>query len=97
MVPAAGDCETVTLHPLATTSGTRFGMAASQSEFAVTVLSVAQVVIVGVAEATTVTVKLQLGPWLLVQVTGVVPTGKTECDAGVHVTVPQLPLVVGAG
>ena len=71
-------------------------MAASQSEFAVTVLSVAQVVIVGAAEATTVTVKLQLGPWLLLQVTGVVPTLNVDPDAGLQVTVPQLPVVVGA-
>jgi hypothetical protein len=72
-------------------------MAASQFESAVTVLSVAQVVIVGAAEAITVTVKPQLGPWVLVQVTGVVPTAKVECDGGLHVTVPQLPPVVGAG
>jgi hypothetical protein len=30
------------------------------------------------------------------QVIVVVPTGKNEPDAGVHVTVPQLPAVVGA-
>jgi len=44
----------------------------------------------------TVTVKLQLGPAEAVQVTVVVPTRKNEPDAGVHFTVPQAPLVVGA-
>ena len=31
------------------------------------------------------------------QVTVVVPFGKNEPDAGEHVTVPQVPIVVGAG
>jgi len=31
------------------------------------------------------------------QVTVVVPTGKIEPEAGVQVTVPQVPVVVGAG
>jgi hypothetical protein len=43
----------------------------------------------------TVTVKLQLGTADEVQVTVVVPTAKNEPDGGVHVTVPQLPEVVG--
>ena len=71
-------------------------MAASQSAFAVRVLSVAQAVIVGAAGAFTVTVKVQLGPWLLVQVTVVVPPWNVEPDAGLQVTVPQFPLVVGS-
>ena len=61
------------------------------------VLFEAQAVIVGGADAVTVTVKLQLGPPLTVQVTGVEPTGNVEPDAGVHVTVPQGPLIEGAG
>jgi hypothetical protein len=72
-------------------------MDASQFEFAVSVLSVAQVVMVGGVDATTVTVKVQLGPWLLVQVTSVAPDWNVEPDGGSHVTVPQLPLVVAAG
>jgi hypothetical protein len=44
----------------------------------------------------TVTVKLQAGPALLVQVTVVDPTGKKDPDGGEQVTVPQLPLVTGA-
>lgn len=71
-------------------------MDASQSEFAVWVLSVAHVVMVGEAEALTVTVKPQLVPSLLVQVTAVVPDWNVEPDGGSHVTVPQFPLVVGA-
>ena len=47
--------------------------------------------------STTVTLNVQPGPAVLVQVTVVVPTGKQLPEAGLHVTVPQLPLVVGAG
>ena len=94
-LPAAGDCETVTLHPLAWTSGTRLGMTASQFEFAVRILSVAQVVMCGAAAAVTVTVKSHCGPVLLVQVTSVLPDGNEEPEAGTQVTVPQSPLVVG--
>jgi hypothetical protein len=43
-----------------------------------------------------VTVKLQLRPEPVVQVTVVVPAGKVEPAAGVHVTVPQAPVVTGA-
>jgi hypothetical protein len=45
----------------------------------------------------TVTVNEQLGPAVVVAVTVVVPTGKKEPDAGDTDTVPQLPVVVGAG
>jgi hypothetical protein len=45
----------------------------------------------------TVTVNVQLGPALVVQVTVVVPNAKTEPDGGEHVTGPQLPVVVGVG
>lgn len=45
----------------------------------------------------TVTVKLQLGPALVEQVTVVVPTLNVLPEAGEQVTVPQLPVVVGAG
>lgn len=85
-----------TPQPVATTSPTRFGMAASQIAFTDTVLFVAQVVIVGAAGAVIVTVKSQSGPAVLVQVTRVVPTVKVEPDGGSHDTVPQVPLVVGA-
>jgi hypothetical protein len=45
----------------------------------------------------TVAVKLQLGPAVVVQVMGVVPLGKKLPDAGLQVTVPHVPPVVGAG
>ena len=46
----------------------------------------------------TVTVKVQVPPPIEdVAVTVVVPTGKNDPDAGVAVTVPQEPVVVGAG
>jgi len=81
---------------VAETSPTTLGITASQFAFAVKVRLEAQVVIVGGVVSFTVTVKVQLGPWSLAQVTVVVPTWKADPDAGVHVTVPQFPLVVGA-
>lgn len=45
----------------------------------------------------TATLKLQLGPEVVVQVTVVVPTLNALPEAGEQVTVPQLPVVVGAG
>ena len=45
----------------------------------------------------TVTVNEQLGPAVVLQVTVVVPFGKKDPDAGEQVTVPQVPLVDGAG
>ena len=53
-------------------------------------------VITGFCVSLIVTVKLQLMPDPVVQVTVVVPTGKVEPADGVHVTVPQAPVVVGA-
>jgi hypothetical protein len=55
---------------------------------ALTVMSAGQV-IVGFSVSLTVTLKLQLGPAELVQVTGVVPTPKNEPEGWSHVTVPQ--------
>jgi hypothetical protein len=54
-------------------------------------------VITGGCVSVTVTVKVQVGPLCAVQVTVVMPTGKAEPEAGAQVTVPQLPVVVGAG
>lgn len=52
--------------------------------------------IAGGSVSLTVTEKLQLGPACVLHVTGVVPTGKNEPDAGAQVTVPQpAPAVVG--
>ena len=54
-------------------------------------------VMCGGSVSLTVTVNEQLAPVVDVHVTVVVPFGKVEAEAGMHVTVPQLPLVVGAG
>jgi hypothetical protein len=94
--PAAGDWESVTLQPVATTSGTRFGIAASHSASTDRVLFVAHAVIVGALAGTTVTVKSQFEPDALVQVTRVVPVGKTVPEPGLQVTEPQSPVVDGA-
>jgi len=97
MFPAAGDWVIdKALQPVATTSPTRFGMAASQFSFTDRVLLEAQVVIVGGAAARTVTANMQLSP-VPEQVTVDVPTANVEPDAGTQVTVPQVPLVVGSG
>jgi len=46
----------------------------------------------------TVTLNVQLGPAVVVQVTVVMPTGKNDPEGGLQVTVPQPPpVVVGAG
>ena len=44
----------------------------------------------------TVPVNVQLGPAVVLHVTVVIPFWKVEPDAGVHVTVPHIPVVVGA-
>ena len=54
-------------------------------------------VIVGACVSFTVIVNEQVLPLGTLQDTVVVPTGKKEPDAGVHVTTPQAPEVVGAG
>jgi hypothetical protein len=54
-------------------------------------------VTLGGSVSLTVTVNEQPGPAIVVQVTVVVPFGKKEPDGGVHVTVPQPPVVVGGG
>ena len=57
-LPATGDWVMVTEQPVATTSPTRLGMTPSHA-FALTVLFVAHVVIVGALAGITVTVKSQ--------------------------------------
>lgn len=54
-------------------------------------------VIVGGVLSVTVTVNEQLGPPGSEQVTVVAPTGKQLPEAGLQVTVPHVPLVVGSG
>ena len=62
----------------------------------VTAVTSAGHVIDGGCVSLTVTVKEQF-VLVSVQVTVVVPLGKNDPDAGLHVTVPQAPTVVGAG
>src|SRR4030095_9138111 len=64
---------------------------------AVTAVTFGGQVMVGGWVSLTVTVKVHIGPAVVVQVTVVVPTGKNEPDAGLQLTVPQSPVVVGAG
>ncbi len=54
-------------------------------------------VIVGGMLSVTVTVNEQLGPPATEQVTVVTPLANDEPEAGEQVTVPQVPVVVGAG
>jgi hypothetical protein len=54
-------------------------------------------VIMGASVSLTVTLNEQEGPDCVVQVTAVVPTGKNDPAGGLQVTVPQLPVVEGAG
>ena len=58
---------------------------------------ISEQVLVGACVSCTVTVNEQLGPAVVVQVTVVAPTGKKELEAGEQITVPQLPLGIGAG
>jgi hypothetical protein len=53
-------------------------------------------VIIGGWVSLTVTVKAQLGPAVVEQVTVVTPFWKVEPDSGLQVTVPHIPVVVGA-
>ena len=52
-------------------------------------------VMVGGCVSLTVTVNEQLGPAVVVQFTVVVPTGKKDPEAGLQLTVPQLPQTPG--
>ena len=63
----------------------------------VTEVTLAGQVMVGGCVSLTVTVNVQPVPEEGVQVTVVVPTGKKEPLAGEQLTVPQVPVVVGAG
>src|SRR5678815_2999635 len=54
-------------------------------------------VMVGGWVSFTVTVKLEVAPEVVEMFTVVVPTGKNDPDAGVTLTTPQVPPVVGAG
>ena len=69
---------------------------APEAEAPPTVMLAGQV-IAGGCVSTTVMLNVQLSPLAAVQVTVVMPTGKKEPETGEAVTVPQSPLMVGAG
>ena len=71
-------------------------VAIGQEAIAAELMSPGQVITGGVLSVT-ITVNEQPGPAAVVQVTVVVPTAKQLPEAGLQVTVPQLPVVVGAG
>jgi len=66
-------------------------------EAAGAVVTLAGQVTTGGVLSVTVTLNVQPGPAVLVQVTVVAPTGKQLPEAGLQDTVPQLPPVAGAG
>lgn len=103
-VPDAGTHATVTPGQLSVATG--FGNVTTwqtvlptggQTVWSVTAVMLAGQVIEGGCVSLTVTVKVQLGPEVVVQVTVVVPFGKNDPEAGEQVMVPQVPVVVGAG
>jgi hypothetical protein len=95
-VPDAGEQTTVTPGQLSVAVAVKVTMAPHSSGSLHFVMGAGQLIAGGCVSAT-VTVNEQLGPEIVVQLTVVVPTGKNDPDAGVHVTVPQLPVVLGAG
>ena len=96
-VPEAGLQATVTPGQLSeVTGGAKLTTVPGSLGSPITVIFVGQV-IAGGWVSLTLTLKVQLGPADVVQVTVVTPTGKNEPEAGEQVMVPQLPEVVGAG
>jgi hypothetical protein len=92
--PDAGEQLVVTPGQLSAAVGAKVTTAPHWSGSLHCVMGAGQV-IVGASVSCTVTVNEQLGPEVVPQVTVVVPTGKEPPEAGVQVTVPQLPAVVG--
>ena len=95
--PEGGLHATVTPGQLSVATVVKLATAHGLVTVGVVTVTLAGQVIVGGWVSFTVTVKAQLGPSALVQVTVVVPFGKKEPEAGEQVTVPQVPVVVGAG
>ena len=95
--PEAGTHAVVTPGQLSPAVGAAYVTVAAHVPGALLAVTLAGQVIVGGCVSLTVTVKVHIAPDPSEQVTVVVPTGKKLPDAGVHVTVPQGPDVVGAG
>lgn len=96
-VPDAGLQTTVTPGQLSLAVVVKVTTTHGSLSVAVLTLLDAGQVMVGGCVSLTITAKLQLGPAVLVQVTVVEPFGKNEPEAGEQLTVPQEPVVVGAG
>ena len=94
--PEAGTQVVVTPGQLSDAVGGAKLTIAPEAEFCTAVISAGQLIVGGVLSVT-VTVNMQLAPPGSEQVTVVVPTGKQLPEAGLQVTVPQPPLVTGAG
>ena len=96
-VPEGGLQTTVTPGQLSVAVDVKLTTTQGSPGVGVTAVRLHEQVITGGCVSLTVTVNVQVGPAVLVQVTVVVPTGKNEPDAGAQVIVPQVPLEVGAG
>ena len=94
-VPEAGLHEVVTPGQLSFAVGVKLTTAVHTFGSVFCVIFCGQL-IVGTSVSLTVTVNEQLGPATVVQLTVVVPFGKVEPEAGIQVTVPHEPVVVGA-
>jgi hypothetical protein len=95
-LPEAGTLVTTTPGQLSVAVALKFTIAPHMPVVLLTVIFAGQVITGGCASIT-VTVNEQIPPPGSVAVTVVVPRGKNEPDAGVDVTGPHTPLVVGAG
>jgi hypothetical protein len=93
--PEAGVQAVMTPGQLSDAAGGGKLTTAPEAETCNAVMSAGQVILGGVLSAT-VTVNEQLAPPDSEQVTVVVPTGKQLPEAGLQVTVPQVPLVIGS-
>jgi hypothetical protein len=94
-LPEAGLHEGVAPGQLSLTVGVKLTTAVHRFGSVFWVMGFGQV-IVGASLSLIVTVNVQLGPAVVEQVTVVTPFGKLAPDAGLQVTVPHVPVVVGA-
>src|SRR5947207_3299793 len=96
--PEAGEHATVTPGQLSEAGGLVYVtvLHASLIVLALAVMLAGHGPMVGGCVSLTVTVNEQLGPAVVEQVTVVVPFGKNEPEAGEQVTLPHVPVVVGA-
>jgi hypothetical protein len=94
-LPELGAHEGVAPEQLSLTVGVKLTTAVHRFGSVFWVMGFGQV-IVGSSLSLIVTVNVQLGPAVVEHVTVVTPFGKLAPDAGLQVTVPHVPVVVGA-